>query len=329
MRIGNGKHVYEWIDGWAKIPDTESARTGFAHSDMVVTGGGELITFHPGDPELLAFDKDGNLLRSSTTGLTNAHGIAIVQEGEAEYLWLADDLSGQVVKTTLDGRTVLSLERPELAIYQAAAYSPTSVAVNEERHGGNGDVWVADGYGESYLHRYSKSGEYICSVNGEERRAGAFQQPHGLWFDTRRSEPELYIADRLNQRVQVYDADGHFKRAFGSDFLTRPGGFATHGEFMIMGEHRGSRLTIVDGEDRFVCYLGENPGVSDREDWPDIPAELFEPGKFSSPHGQAVDSEGNLYVTELLIGGRHTKLAKTDSGSASSADSRWPLELRS
>lgn len=135
MRIGNGKHVYEWIDGWAKIPDTESARTGFAHSDMVVTGGGELITFHPGDPELLAFDKDGNLLRSSTTGLTNAHGIAIVQEGEAEYLWLADDLSGQVVKTTLDGRTVLSLERPELAIYQAAAYSPTSVAVNEERHG--------------------------------------------------------------------------------------------------------------------------------------------------------------------------------------------------
>ncbi|MDE0824001.1 MAG: hypothetical protein OSB07_08555, partial [Dehalococcoidia bacterium] len=67
----------------------------------------------------------------------------------------------------LEGNVLASLTRPNLDVYQEGMYSPTWVAVNEERHGGNGDVWVADGYGQSYVHRYDKSGNYISSINGE------------------------------------------------------------------------------------------------------------------------------------------------------------------
>ena len=235
-----------------------------------------------------------------------------MKEGGSEYLWLADNVSGQVVKTTTDGQTVMSLDRPDLPIYDDGDYKPTSVAVNEERHGGNGDVWVADGYAKNHIHRYAKTGEYVGSISGEEGEAGAFDQPHGVWFDARKSEPELYVAGRANGQVQVYDPEGGFKRVFGSDFLTKPGGFATHNDLMVIGEHRGSRLTIVDGDDNFVCYLGENPGIAATDGWPNVPADLIHAGKFNSPHGQAVDNQGNLYVTEWLIGGRHTKLAKTD-----------------
>ena len=97
MRVGSGSQTYEWIDDWAKIPDTESFKTGWAHGDMVVTEAGEVVTFHQGEPKLLVFDRDGNLQTSWDTSLTNAHGMALVNEDGKEYLWLAADASGQVL----------------------------------------------------------------------------------------------------------------------------------------------------------------------------------------------------------------------------------------
>ena len=310
MRIGTGEQEYEWIDHWAKTPETEAFRTGFAHGDMVVTDAGEVITFHQGEPKLLLFDKDGNLQGAWDTPLTNAHGMDLVVEDGKQYVWCADDESGQVVKCDLEGRVVMEVLRPDLPNYADDEYSPTSVAVNQVGRGGNGDVWVADGYGAHIVHRYDMAGNYIGTINGEEG-AGRFANPHGLLIDTRKPEPELYIADRHNSQVQVCDLDGKFKRAFGSEFMVAPGGFTTHGELTIIGEHSTSRLTVVDGDDGFVCYLGENQGVSDTENWPNVPGELVLRGKFNSPHGQAADRDGNLYVTEWLIGGRYTKLAKT------------------
>ena len=224
MRVGDGEHTYEWIDDWAKIPDTESARDGWAHHGVAVTAAGNVIASHPGTSELLEFNPNGDLLRSSPTGLTECHGICLVNEGGTEYLWIADTGSKQhkietnggyeyqpnaneprVVKTTLDGKIVATIGRPDLPAYESGKYTPTWVAVNEERFGGNGDVWVGDGYGSSFVHRYDKSGNYIASINGEEGEAGPFASPHTIWIDSRKSEPELYVADRSNGRVQVYD----------------------------------------------------------------------------------------------------------------------------
>lgn len=203
----------------------------------------------------------------------------------------------------------MNIRRPELNIYRHDQYSPTWVAVNEERHGGNGDIWVADGYGTNYIHRYDKSGQYLHSINGEEGRAGAFTCPHGIWFDHRKAEPELYIADRGNRRVQVYDAEGHFKRTFGSDFLTSPCGFSASDGLLVVPELR-ARVTILDENDRPVSFLGSNELVCDLPGWPNHPAELVEPGKFNSPHAAAADSQGDLYVVEWIIGGRITKLVR-------------------
>ena len=311
MRIGGGEHTYQWIDNWVKLPDTELGRRDKAHHGIVVPEAGHIVVFHEGGPAVLAFDADGNLQRSWDSELINAHSMTLVKENGAEYLWMADNKSGQVVKTTLDGETVMSIERPALPIYRDADYKPTGVAANEERHGGNGDIWVTDGYGESYVHRYDKAGNYISSINGEEGQAGRFAQPHGIWIGTRRSGRELYISDRANGRVQVYDTEGNFKRVFGSEFFNArsPSGFMALGDLLVVVELR-ARLTLLDADDGLVHYLGENPGVSDIEGWPDISEDLIEPDRFNSPHSVAADREGNLYVAELLTGGRITKLAK-------------------
>lgn len=334
MRIGSGQHMYEWVDDWANVPDSEGARGGWSHHGVVVSKTGDIITYHQEDPTVLIFDREGNLKSSWETGLLDAHGMTLVEENGTEYLWLADPgrkrrfadkyeypegmvPKGQVIKTTLDGETVLHLHKPDIPVYADSDYLPTWVAVNEERNGGNGDVWVADGYGQNHIHRYTKGGDYVASINGTEGSAGAFDCPHAILFDTRKPEPELYVADRANGRVQVYDAEGNFKRVFGSDFLTSPSGFATDGDNMVIAELR-ARLTITDIDDALVTYLGANADVAETDGWPnDLDAEggpmrtkLLEPGKFNSPHGMTVDADGNIYVAEWLIGGRHVKLAK-------------------
>ena len=335
MLTGTGNNTYEWTDKWARVPNGEAASAGWAHPGMVVNRDGEIITCHSGSPTILVFNRQGGFQRSWSLDVADAHGITLVEENGTEYLWIADNgskrrhdfgydyapgaaqASGQVLKTTVDGQTVMTLELPDLLAYEGKRCSPTSVAVDEERFGGTGDVWVADGYGESYVHRYNRSGAYVASINGEEGSAGRFDCPHGIFIDRRRGEPELYVADRANGRVQVYSMDGTFKRVFGSDYLTTPSAFATHGDDMIIAELR-ARLAVVDGDDNLICYLGANEAVCDVDGWPNnkdsggrvVPPSLLEPGKFNSPHGMAVDADGNIYVAEWLIGGRLTKLAK-------------------
>ena len=313
MQLGKSNRHYDWIDGWSKSPDSESARTGWAHHDIVVSENGDVIAFHQADPIVLIFNSEGNHKASWDAPVSNAHGMSIVKENDEEFLWLADNTTGKVVKTTLDGQTVSKLQPPDLGVYHNNKYAPTDVTVNEESNGGNGDIWVTDGYGQNYIHRYDKYGNHIGSINGEEGDAGPFTCPHGIWIDTRKEVGELYVADRSNARVQVYDLNGNFNRAFGTgpgaNWLHSPSGFATHGELMMVAELRGSRITVLDKNDELLGYLGENPGAFTMlDDWPNVTSEDVQSGRFNSPHGIATDSSGNIYVAEWMIGGRITKL---------------------
>jgi DNA-binding beta-propeller fold protein YncE len=326
MRVGDGQTEYQWTEDWAEIPPSESATNGWAHNGVAITASGDVISFHPGESTMMVFDSQGKLARSWQTDFTDAHGITIVNEAGVEYLWVADngrkrayalgyeygeaESTGQAVKITLDGEIVQRLDRPDLPVYETGMYSPTSVAVN----GANGDIWLADGYGQSYVHRYDSSGNYLSSINGEEG-AGRFATPHSVFVDTRKADDELYVSDRANGRVQVYDMEGGFKRAFGSDYLTTPSAFAIHGDKLIIAE-LNARLAVVDAKDMLIGYLGGNLDVTNVAGWPNnldaagvpVRTSLLESGKFNSPHGLAVDSAGNIYVSEWLIGGRFIRL---------------------
>jgi hypothetical protein len=274
-----------------------------------VASGGTVIVFRQADPAVLVFDAQGVLLDTWGDRFLGAHGLTLVEEGEDEALWLTDQDSGEVVQTTLGGEALFQLEAPPVAIYEGGGYAPTSVAVFEERWGGNGDVWVADGYGMNHVHRYDRTGRYLGSINGEEGAAGAFDCPHGIWFDTRRSEPELYVADRGNRRLQVYDPEGAFKRAVGADVLGCPCAGGVYGEELYVPE-LCARIAILDADDQLVRYIGRNESACDRPDWPDLPARDLQAGSFNSPHSLAVDEGGSLYVVEWIVGGRITKLER-------------------
>ncbi len=187
MLIGSGEFTYEWVDDWARIPDTESSRSGWAHPGVVVSETALVATFHQADPTVLLFEPDGSLNRSWTADVTNGHGMTLVEEGASEFIWFADEVSAAVIKTDLDGKTVMSIDKPDLPIYENDGdYSPTSVTVFEKKDGGAGDVWVSDGYGQSYVHRHTENGEYVGSVNGEEGDSGgSLVRTESSWIPAR------------------------------------------------------------------------------------------------------------------------------------------------
>jgi hypothetical protein len=345
VSAGDNGPRYEWLEDWAEVPQPEQAKVGWAHHDLAITRSGEVVGFHPERPEVVMFDHDGRLTRSWPVGLKEGHGITLVEEDGEERLWLADPGSkmrkasdssykpdkapeqGQVAKFDLDGEELARLARPPHPAYSAGTFAPTSVVVNETRLGGNGDIWVADGYGESLVHRYRADGAYMATLTGEEGEAGRFNCPHGLFVDRRHGSPELWVADRGNARVQVYDLEGRWLRTVGEGFLSSPSAFALNGSSVIIGELR-ARLAIVDLDDRLVGYVGQNSEVCGLPGWPNglgadehpVRNPQLSPGRFNSPHGLATDGNGNVYVAEWLIGGRMIKLADLHDGHSVAGD---------
>lgn len=302
MIIGSGKYIYNWIENWVIVPSSENSRT----HGIIITKDDNVVIFNQADPAVLIYDQKAKLLSSWGDRFAGAHGMTLVSEKGKEYLWLTDEFSGEVVKTTLEGETIMNIKKPPLEHYNVERYSPTWVAVYEEDKGGNGDIWVTDGYGSSFVHRYNKEGKYLSTLTGEAG-VGRFNCPHSLFIDYRKSEPEIYIADRGNKRFQVYDTEGKYKRSFGENIFGCPCGGVIKDDLLYVPE-LCARLAVLDINDNLLFYLGQNEESCDITGWPDHPKELIEEGKYNSPHFLALDKRNNIYVAEWIKGGRITKL---------------------
>lgn len=334
MRVSAGDIEFDWQGDWAQLPATESVARGWAHHGMAFSNEGEIVTFHPTESLVLILTTDGELVRSFEIPVIEAHGLTLSTLGLTQSIWIADNgrkrdpfheyeylpdpLQGKVVRVSMSGLVEMELFEPNDPSLQGEPFSPTSVIAFDENLGGNGDIWVADGYGKSLVHRYNSNGEHISSIDGTRGR-GRFDCPHSLWIDTRSGSPEVLVADRANGRVQVFDMEGEYIRTIGYDFFDRPTVFANYGENLLVGE-LNARITVVGPNDELVGYIGDNTPVSEEPAWPNEPdangipqrtSRLVE-GLFNSPHGVTSDNEGNIYVTEWLIGGRYTKLARVN-----------------
>ena len=125
------------------------------------------------------------------------------------------------------------------------------------------------------------------------------------------------MADRGNSQVQRYDLERGFKRSFETGFITTPSERFRRPRRSIDSGRR-ARVTVLDGDDSLVCYMGENGAICDVAGWPNnknnkgetVRIELLSSGKFNSPHGMAVDGDGNIYIAEWVIEGRHIRLPR-------------------
>jgi len=323
-----GAQSYEWIDGWGPAADV----TAWPHRGIVTLASGDLAMYEAGARRVQFIAPDGTLRHTIDMPVTEAHGMTYDRSTGLERLWLADAANqlrldagyafpttsetSTVVAVSIDGRELQRLARPDHPAYRDGAYRPTAVAVVPV----SGDIWVADGYGQSLVHRFSADGSYLGTLDGTEG-AGRFKTCHFVYADMRRGEPEMYVCDRTSARIQVFGADGRYRRLIDTGSLVAPTWIAADEDRLVLVEFKPPQLTILDRDDRVIGHLGLDTDAPSRPGWPNdtdaagrpVRSTALTPGRFNSPHAVTVGHDGSLYTTEWLIGGRTTKLARVRS----------------
>jgi len=326
MNLEVGELRYAWHE-WAAPPTTGIE---WAHHGLAATADDRVVAWDQAARELLVSDAGtGRPERRLPVAAVCGHGLTVADDAGRERVWIADTgewarldgdrvleeaIAPRVLAVDLAGDVVQELSPPPTPIYRSEPYRPTGITMAEQRRGGDGSIWVADGYGASLVHRFDRAGRHTGVIDGES--AGLrFDCPHDVFVDWRHAEPELLVADRGNQRVQAFDLDGGFRRTIGLGELSSPSAFATVGDALVVAELR-SRLAVLDADDRLVGYLGDGGDVWQTDGWPnagdgttvEAPTDLHA-GRFRSPHGLTALSDGTILVAEWLIGGRVIRLA--------------------
>ena len=288
--FGAGEYTYRAVEGWAKWPEDwnlhDVAAVGVDRNDNV-------YAFHRGDHPMVVFDRNGNVLRTWGEGtFKRAHGVHMAPD---ETIYLTDDADHTVRRCTLDGKVLLTIGIPGTpAPFMSGEpfRQCTHTALSPK-----GEIYVSDGYGNARVHKYTDNGKLVLSWGQPGAGPGEFNLPHNIACD---ADGWVYVADRENHRVQVFDGNGRFETEWHG--LHRPSGmymppgkcpvcyvseigpYYTHNRGT---PNLGPRVTIMSNEGKVVARVGREPAAG------------LGPGQFISPHGLAVDSRGDLYVGEV------------------------------
>lgn len=311
--LGTGRHRYEWIRNWAKLPDG-TPEIGPTHGGIAVDAKNRVYVSTNNANVLMIFDPDGNCVGTwakaqpewGKTGGEHLHGMTLQKEGNEEFIYAAYLGRKVAVKLKLDGTLVWEVGYPkESGIYQDPNdYKPTGIAPLPD-----GGFVVADGYGTSWLHLYDKSGKYVKSFGGPGTDVGKFQTCHGLCVDTRGEKPLLLIADRQSHRLQHFTLDGTPVKVWDQELRLPCLASVANGDGDVVIPDLKGRVTIFDKQMQLVTHLGDNSNPDLRGDY-NVPKEKWKDGEFTAPHGAAWDHDGNLYVMDWNVLGRVTKLKR-------------------
>jgi hypothetical protein len=228
-KIGTGKFTFTLDAEWGKLP----AGMKYGFGCAVVADGRDRIwvTSRSANPCVAIFAKDGQLLETwgkefaEGIGFTpeqvvaTAHGLYWSKEGGEEFLYWTENISkakegprigARVYKTDMKGKVLYTIGNVAKESSTAQKFdftNPTDVAIAP-----NGDIYVVDGYGSQLLHRFDRHFKLIKTIGGRGQEHGKFNICHGIWIRTLGKEPEVYVADRANNRAEVYSLDLEYKQ---------------------------------------------------------------------------------------------------------------------
>ena len=285
MNFGSGKYTYSLVKSWGMVA------AGWTWGEIVglaVDAQDRVFVASRSQHPLAVFDTEGNLLETwgDDVLFTNqAHGLFI---DSVDNVYFIDAVNHCLLKFDRMGALVMTLGTPgQAAIVDGAPFSgPTDAAVAS-----TGELYVSDGYGNARVHKYSAAGELLLTWGERGDGLGQFSISHSVRVD---DQDRVWICDRENNRVQIFDSNGEHLRTWND--LLRPNTihFDPHEPVVYVAE-LGRRLSI---------FALDDEGFPGRllAQWADLaPSET--PGFWlGGPHGIGTDRAGNLYVGEVELG---------------------------
>ena len=253
---------------------------------------------------VLIYDKNGKLLDAWGTTYPGAHGFTLFNENGTDTLFICDNTRHQVIKTTIDGKVLMTLDYPkETGLYdKPEEYIPTETAIAP-----NGDIYVADGYGKDNIIQYDHSGKYIRHFGGRGNGDEHLLNAHGVCVALRdKAHPCLIVCSRQENAYKRYDMEGKYLSTIPSPgaWVCRP---VIKGDYLYTAVLQSNSrqwmqsgfVSILDKNNKVVSNLaGSEPTYTGA-----APDEMYQTIKaFQYPHDVCIDDEENMYVAQWNSG---------------------------
>jgi DNA-binding beta-propeller fold protein YncE len=268
---------YHLVRDWAKLP--KGMNFGEA-SGVDVDRNGNVWVFNRSEHPIVELDKHGEVIQAwneHVLRVKGAHGARVDPDGN---LWFIDRDGHVVFKTTPAGKILMLLGRQGIkGDNDSKEYFnlPTNVAFAP-----NGDFFISDGYGNSRVIKFNKDGEYLLHWGKKGVGDGEFNLVHDVALDSR---GRVYVADRSNSRVQIFDQNGRFLGKWTD--VGQPWGlyYVSKEDALYMCDGLNNRIVKLNTEGQILGTLGSYGKI---------------PGKLDYAHSIAVDqNDGSIYVSEI------------------------------
>ncbi len=301
---GNGQWLYKKDDAFGHFPAGQ--QFGGTHGAIATDKAGNVYVSTQSTTGVIVYDRQGQFLKTVAHQFPEVHSMWLTEEGGTEYIYATvqkgtADENWLFVKMKTDGTPILKIKAPA----EAGFNQPNAWRITSALSAPDGDIWIANGYGDSRLFRFDGTGNFKKAYAGKGTEDGKFQCNHGIAIDTRYDQPLMYVCDRENRRMVHMDFDGNFVRTTTSH-LRRPCQTGFYGDYVVISELEG-RVVILDKDNVPVAFLGDNP---DQTQWAkyDLPPQNISFASFSASHGCHVNSAGSIYISDWNKTGRVTKL---------------------
>lgn len=272
---------------YVPVPDPLTVPEGVemgASTDVAFDSRGHLYVLTRGAAPVMEFDADGRLVRAFGEGLfSRTHGLHIDAD---DNVWVTDVREQIVVKFSPAGEILMTLgTRGESGAWDEAAASRRFSEPNDLVVADSGDIFVVQGHvpgerGDPRVLRFSADGTLIASWGGKGSEPGRFQVAHGIAID---ADGLLWIMDRENSRIEVFDQDGGFVREMA--YAGLPCGVDIGDEFVFMVNGFTGQILKLDLDGNVLAAMGR-PGAN--------------PGEFGEAHYIAVSPRGELFVSDTV-----------------------------
>ncbi len=301
--VGHQSHRYKVDLNWGNLNPLHTPVQDCHEMVQDSKGRIVLLTNHVKN-NIIIYDKSGKLLETWGTTYPGAHGLTLIQENGEDFLFITDYERHQIIKTTIDGKEILTIDYPvETGKYNVKeAFKPTETTVTE-----NGDIYVADGYGEQLILHYNHKGELLDFFGGKGKDEDQFLNAHGICYDTRNSEhPSLLISAREMNQLKRFSLEGDFLETINvpGALICRPVIHKKDIYFAVLQ----SRNALYD-DSGFILIMNENneviscPGATAPSYKNNGLDELYQTIRlFQHPHDVCIDDDENMYVAQWNSG---------------------------